>query len=124
MFLVMTGLLTRRRENLRKDIFWRWRFSRGRWLSRWWNVSSLIFSIVAIAWFVLAVELTLSWNSVSGVYDLSSTGQLIPFIIGLLGLIRAIHSVIMELLKAVRSSINQDSASRIAFLPLAPYNKM
>ena len=48
-------------------------------------------SLLLVSWFVLAVELTLRWNSVIGIYDIGSTGQLIPFIIGLLGLLRVIH---------------------------------
>ena len=61
-------------------------------------------------WFVLAAELTLAWNSVNNVYDLNSTGQLIPFIIGLLGLIRALHFVVMEILEAVSLSFRQHKA--------------
>ena len=51
-------------------------------------------SLLLIAWFVLAVEFSLRWNSVTGIYDIGSTGQLIPFIIGLLGLLRVIHITI------------------------------
>ena len=65
-----------------------------------------MFSIVAITWFVLAVELTLSWNSVGSVYSLSSTGQLIPFITGLLGLVRSVHLVVMEFLELVCFATN------------------
>ncbi|KAF1955588.1 hypothetical protein CC80DRAFT_594309 [Byssothecium circinans] len=37
----------------------------------------------AIALSVLGVELTLVWNSISGMYDIKSPGQLIPLIIGM-----------------------------------------
>jgi hypothetical protein len=32
---------------------------------------------------ILSIELTISWNRISGVYDISSTGQIIPLVIGL-----------------------------------------
>ena len=37
---------------------------------------------VALIWTILGIELTLLWNSVSGVYAVDSTGQLIPLVIG------------------------------------------
>ena len=60
----------------------------------YWSVLSIMASSLSILWFVLAVELSLSWNSVRGIYDIGSTGQLIPFIIGLLGLLRVLHIII------------------------------
>lgn len=39
-----------------------------------------------IIWSIIAIELTLFWNGATGIYDISSTGQLIPFIIGILSL--------------------------------------
>ena len=45
----------------------------------------------------LAVELTLAWNEVSGVYVLGSTGQLIPFVVGLLGMVRNLHLIAVKL---------------------------
>jgi len=34
-------------------------------------------------WSVLAIELTLKWNHVTGVYEVTSTGQLIPLVLGI-----------------------------------------
>src|SRR5579862_206702 len=45
---------------------------------------------------ILAIELTLKWNSVKGVYTLSSAGQLIPFVIGLSGVVQTISCIIDE----------------------------
>jgi hypothetical protein len=45
---------------------------------------------------MLAVELTIAWNNVTGVYVLGSTGQLIPFVVGVLGLLRNIHLIIVR----------------------------
>lgn len=53
-------------------------------------------SSAVIVYSILAVELTLAWNHVRGVYDVSSTGQLIPLFIGLVGLVRAVLSALVE----------------------------
>ena len=60
-------------------------------------------SLLLISWFVLAVELSLCWNSVTGIYDIGSTGQLIPFIIGLLSLLRVIQITIRSTAEEVSS---------------------
>jgi hypothetical protein len=49
-----------------------------------------------VIWAALAVELTIAWNNVTGVYILGSTGQLIPFVVGVLGLLRNIHLIIVR----------------------------
>lgn len=41
--------------------------------------------LMVIAWFVLTIELTLTWTRVVGVYRLRSVGQLVTFIIGSFG---------------------------------------
>ena len=48
--------------------------------------ASLIYSI-------LAIELMLKWNNVSNVYTLKSTGQLIPFVISMAGLLKVFRDV-------------------------------
>jgi hypothetical protein len=35
--------------------------------------------------------MTLYWNSISDVYTINTTGQLIPFVIGLVGLAKVIY---------------------------------
>jgi hypothetical protein len=49
-----------------------------------------------VIWTTLAVELTLAWNNVTDVYILASTGQLIPFVVGILGLLRNVHLIIVR----------------------------
>ena len=71
---------------------------------------SIVTSLLLVAWFVLAVELSLRWNSVTGIYDIGSTGQLIPFIIGLLGLLRVIHVTIRSTDEDVSAPSEVDSA--------------
>lgn len=51
---------------------------------------------IVIIWCALTIELTLLWSSVSGVYGIASVGQLIPFIIGLVGLVRTVHLIIID----------------------------
>jgi len=43
-----------------------------------WNIGI----VLSIVWFILSVELTLSWNRFEGINDIGSPGQLIPLIIG------------------------------------------
>lgn len=47
-----------------------------------------VVNISCLAWAVIAIEITLHWNSVSGIYDIATTGQLIPFIIGIVSILR------------------------------------
>ncbi len=69
-------------------------------------------SLLLISWFVLAAELSLRWNSLTGIYDIGSTGQLIPFIIGLLGLLRVIHITIRSTDEEV-SAPSEVSSARV-----------
>ena len=41
-------------------------------------------------WCIVAIELTLHWNSVSHVYNIESTGQIIPLVTGIIGLLDTI----------------------------------
>ena len=57
-----------------------------------------------IMWVCLAIELTLGWNAVTGVYVLGSTGQLIPFVVGVLGLVRNLHLIAVKLSEKAHAS--------------------
>jgi hypothetical protein len=54
------------------------------------NLDSL-FKLVTASIVITAGELTIRWNNISGVDDVSSAGQLIPFVIGLGSLIRIFY---------------------------------
>ena len=41
------------------------------------------FGLIIMLWSVLAVELTLEWNGVSGIYSVNSTSQVIPLVVGI-----------------------------------------
>ncbi|GAB1320952.1 hypothetical protein MFIFM68171_11162 [Madurella fahalii] len=45
---------------------------------------------------ILGIELTLHWNGITDVYDVATTGQLIPFTIGLCGLVKIIFTPLLE----------------------------
>lgn len=50
----------------------------------------------AFVYSITAIELTLRWNKIDGVYDVRSTGQLIPLIIGLTGMVKLFVDVRRE----------------------------
>lgn len=43
----------------------------------------MVSGVLIAFWSILAVELTLVWNSVTGVYNVRSTGQIIALVVGL-----------------------------------------
>jgi len=59
--------------------------------------------VLAMIWFILSVELVLYWNDVRGVNTIQSTGQLIPFIIGVVSCSQAVKKVAISLIKKVRA---------------------
>lgn len=50
-------------------------------------------NIACVVFTIISVELTLIWNNITDIYTVKSTGQLIPFIIGLVGFVRIIHEL-------------------------------
>jgi len=54
-------------------------------------LSSVGASIFSLAYSVIGIEMTLYWNSITGVYTINTTGQLIPFVIGLAGLAEIVY---------------------------------
>ena len=57
-----------------------------------WKYISLCIMIFSI----LAIELIIQWNSISGVYTIRSTGQVIPFIIGIGGLSKVLFTAFVQ----------------------------
>ncbi|KAI9836179.1 MAG: hypothetical protein M1838_005116 [Thelocarpon superellum] len=43
---------------------------------------------------ILSIELTLSWNNITGVYAINTTGQIIPFVIGIGGVGKALNDLL------------------------------
>ena len=61
----------------------------------------VLYDLSIISWSLVVVELGLVWNSVSRIYAVSSTGQVIPFLIGLLGLLRNLNLLIVAWISKV-----------------------
>ena len=62
-------------------------------------------SLALIVILIVQVELTIVWNSISGLSSLSSLGQLIPFILGLGGLLK----VVWRKWKLVREGVKEEA---------------
>lgn len=56
-----------------------------------------IMAFSCIVWTIISVELTLAWNNINGVYHIRSTGQLIPFTIGLARLLGLFYDLLLSL---------------------------
>lgn len=52
-----------------------------------------VLNIICFIWSILSVELTLKWNNISNVHDIKSTGQLIPFVIGIVSLLSLLQGI-------------------------------
>lgn len=55
-----------------------------------------VIPLFALTYSILAVELTLKWNDITDVNTIKSTGQLIPFVIGVAGLAKVLYDVYTE----------------------------
>lgn len=86
-------------------------------LSEWLCANNVLYAsnITCVAFSILSVELTLSWNQFDGVNTVDSVGQLIPLIIGIVGLAGLLYGFTVE-----RSVI--DSTETLAEM-LDPYVK-
>ncbi|QDS71619.1 hypothetical protein FKW77_007110 [Venturia effusa] len=73
-----------RRSRLRRPLLRR-RVFRPEFMMRIIAPATNIFSFV---YSVIGIEMTLQWNHVTGVYSVNSVGQLIPFVIGLIGFVK------------------------------------
>lgn len=57
---------------------------------------ALLFYIVnatCLMWAIISIELTLAWNTITGVYTIGTTGQLIPFAIGVINFVALLHKI-------------------------------
>ena len=54
------------------------------------NLQEAVVLFIATTYCLIGVELTIQWNNITGINNLNSVGQLIPFIIGATGFINAI----------------------------------
>lgn len=69
------------------------------------NTFVLIYSI-------LAIELLIRFNSITGVYDLGTTGQIIPFVIGLATLWKTAIAIFEKFLLPVKEEDETEGEPR------------
>lgn len=66
-----------------------------------------------MACFIVFVELTLTANNISGVYTINTTGQLIPFIIGITSMVAAMREIALRYIREVWLVVTLFSASSL-----------
>lgn len=75
---------------------------------QYYQIICLVHHVVILlvaAYFILSIELTILWNGIAGVHTVTSTGQLIPLIIGVVSSVRATQEVVLGVLRKVNPSI-------------------
>ena len=55
----------------------------------------------------------MAWNNASGIYILSSTGQLIPFVVGILSLLRIVHLIIVQISERASQKRERDISVKL-----------
>ncbi|KAK3366652.1 hypothetical protein B0T24DRAFT_596566 [Lasiosphaeria ovina] len=66
---------------------------------RWRIWAKMIVSFTAIGYIVVMVEITLAWNPIEGANGMDSVGQLVPLIIGAMGLVKIAYLFLRERLQ-------------------------
>jgi hypothetical protein len=61
-----------------------------------WYVAGSLFGFGGIGIIIISVECSLRWNQVSGVGDLDSVGQLIPFVVGIGTLLQIFKNIYLQ----------------------------
>ena len=54
----------------------------------------LAIGVFTFVWTILAIELTIHWNNISGMYVLDTTGQYVPLAVGLGGFVRLLYELL------------------------------
>jgi hypothetical protein len=69
-----------------------------------WIISAVTHTMIVavMACSIAFIELILKMNKITGAYDISSTGQLIPFIIGTTSLTAAVRAIVLQIVQNVR----------------------
>ena len=65
------------------------------------RIALLLILLAIVVWTIITIELTLKFNNVNGVYEIGSTGQLIPFIIGIVSMGKTLNAIWVILIKKV-----------------------
>lgn len=86
------------------------------WL-KWYRRSLLLRDYLLLLWTILAVEFSLAWSNLTGIYSISTTGQLIPLIIGIASLIPILSQASALVLKKVGFSSSDVHSITICLRP-------
>ncbi|KAH6627253.1 hypothetical protein B0J18DRAFT_478269 [Chaetomium sp. MPI-SDFR-AT-0129] len=54
-----------------------------------------VFNVLTIVWFITSIETTIRWNNIQEVHTIDSTGQLIPFIIGVVSAAQVLKKLVL-----------------------------
>jgi hypothetical protein len=63
---------------------------------RYYNEIIGLVGLIATIWTILVIELTIKWNGIRGINQLTSTSQLIPFVIGAALFLSVFRSAIIQ----------------------------
>ena len=62
-------------------------------------------SLLVIFLMILQLELTISWNNISGLSKMNTPGQLIPLILGLCGLVRVLWCKLRLVMRGIKEEM-------------------
>jgi len=70
----------------------------------WSGVSSLgrilpVINMACIIWSIVAIELMIRWNDITDVHTVQSVGQLIPFVIGIVGFVKLLRDINVDIIQ-------------------------
>ena len=78
-------------------------------VGRSWRTCLSGANLIIIMWSILSIEMTLKYNAVSNINAVSSTGQLIPLIIGIVNLLKVINAAFVSSLTPAAELIIQEA---------------
>ena len=77
-----------------------------------WNIGV----ILSIAWFIASIEFTIRWNDIRSVDTISTTGQLIPFIIGCVSASQVVKKLVLLAFAKVSCNLSAKHINRLSIL--------
>jgi len=62
----------------------------------WLDWALPLINLMCVVWSILAIELTIKWNNITEVHTIKSVGQLIPFVIGIVGFLKLLRDISVQ----------------------------
>jgi len=62
----------------------------------WSHVFNGVIGCGSFIWSISAIELIISWNKITGVHNIDTTGQYIPLVIGICSLVTVLYELIKD----------------------------